>query len=165
MHCGKETRLKTSQNPFYLSSVNILHIYSPIDTACALGLIVIGNWHVCVSLQKLNPVMLNPYAAGGYFGQYKMMQKAVKWSKPWHTGTHLRVLSESITMNTKITRFKGFSKNFASLCFGWKSPQHWKGYRVPPEIVAWIYDTYYNSFGIEIDFTKYLKESYEECSK
>ena len=39
---------------------------------------------------------LNPYAAGGYFGHYKIMQiKPEKLLKPWHMDTHLRVLKES----------------------------------------------------------------------
>ena len=37
-------------------------------------------------------VAVNPYAGGGQFCQYKMMQKPEKWLKPWHMGTHLRVL-------------------------------------------------------------------------
>ena len=35
-------------------------------------------------------------------------------------GTHLRVLSESYSMNTNMTWFSCFSKIFASLCFGRK---------------------------------------------
>ena len=53
-----------------------------------------------------NNNLLNPYAAGGYFVQYEMKQKPVKWLKPWHMGTHLRVLSESYPMNTKFTGFR-----------------------------------------------------------
>ena len=42
-------------------------------------------------------------------------------------------------MNTNKTRFRWFSKKFASLCFGRKLPQHWKGLslgrlRVSPEV-------------------------------
>ena len=51
---------------------------------------------------------LNPYAAGGLFGQYKKMQKNVKLLKPWQMGTHLRVLGESFQMNTKTTGFRCF---------------------------------------------------------
>ena len=46
-----------------------------------------------------------------------MMQKTEKWQKPWHMGTHLKVLIESFQMNTNMTGFKFFSKNFASLHF------------------------------------------------
>ena len=47
--------------------------------------------------------------------------------KPWHMGTHLKVLTESFLMSTNMTGFRCFSKIFASLCFGQKLPQHWKG--------------------------------------
>ena len=49
-----------------------------------------------------------------------------KWLKPWHMGTHLRVLSKGFPMNTNLTGFRWFSTIFASLCFGRKQPQHWK---------------------------------------
>ena len=44
-------------------------------------------------------------------------------------GTHLRLLGESYPMNTNMTGFRWLSKIFASLCFGQKQLQHWKGYR------------------------------------
>ena len=50
----------------------------------------------------------------------KRCKKPEKWLKPWQTGTHLRVLSESFPRNTNMTGFNWFSKIFASLCFGWK---------------------------------------------
>ena len=31
--------------------------------------------------------------------------------------------------------------------------------RIPPSIVVWICDTFENNFGIDNDFTKYLRES------
>ena len=43
-----------------------------------------------------------------------------KWLKPWHMGTHLKVLSETFPMNTNMTGFRWFSKLFASLCVGRK---------------------------------------------
>ena len=46
--------------------------------------------------------------------------------KPWHMGTHLRVLSESYLISTNITGFRWFSKILASLCFGRTYSQHWK---------------------------------------
>ena len=62
----------------------------------------------------------NPYAAGGLFCQYKMMQKKPeKWLKPSLMGTHLRVLSKSFSMSTNMAGFRWFLKIFASLCFGW----------------------------------------------
>ena len=51
-----------------------------------------------------------------------------KWLKPWHMGTHLRVLCKSYPMNTNKTGFRWFSKIFAPLRFGRKYPQHWKGW-------------------------------------
>ena len=52
---------------------------------------------------------------------------ATKWRKnpefflkPWHMGTHLKVLCKTFSINTNMTGFKCFSKTFASLCFGWK---------------------------------------------
>ena len=39
-----------------------------------------------------------------------MMRNNWKWLKPWHVGTHLRVLSESYPMNTNVTGFRWFSK-------------------------------------------------------
>ena len=56
----------------------------------------------------------------------KWCKKSEKWLKPWHMGTHLRVLSISYPMDTNMTGFRWFSKNFASLWFGRKQPQHWK---------------------------------------
>ena len=35
---------------------------------------------------------VDPYAAGGEFGQYKMMQKIEKWLQPWDMGTHMNAL-------------------------------------------------------------------------
>ena len=35
--------------------------------------------------------------------------------------------------------------------------------RVPPAIVVWIYDTFYNNFGFENDFNESLKESCLYC--
>ena len=43
----------------------------------------------------------------------KLFKKAEKLLKPWHMGTHLRVLSESFPMNTNMTEFRRFSKPFA----------------------------------------------------
>ena len=45
----------------------------------------------------------------------------------WHPGTRVLIWEHSarIQMNTNMTGFRWFSKTFASLCFGWKWPQHW----------------------------------------
>ena len=54
---------------------------------------------------------INPYCAGGLYGQYKMMKKPkIKCLKPWHMGTPLRVLSKSYPMNTNMVEFRWFSK-------------------------------------------------------
>ena len=41
-----------------------------------------------------------------------------KWLKPWHMGTHLRVLSESYPMNINMIGFRWFSKVFG-LALDW----------------------------------------------
>ena len=46
------------------------------------------------------------------------IKKTEKLLKPWHMGTHLRVLSQSYLMNNNMTGFRWFSKIVASLCFG-----------------------------------------------
>ena len=43
------------------------------------------------------------------------MEKRGKLLKPWHMGTHLRVLSESYPMTTDMAGFRWFSKNSVSL--------------------------------------------------
>ena len=64
-----------------------------------------------------NP-MINPYATGGSFSQFKMMQKEMTETLAY--GTNLRILSESFPMNTNMTGFRCFSKIFAFLFFGRK---------------------------------------------
>ena len=69
---------------------------------------VFNNFRHCLRLT----IRLNPYVAGGKYGQYKMIQKTwKKLLKPWQMGTHLRVLSESYPMNTNMTGFRWFSKS------------------------------------------------------
>ena len=46
-------------------------------------------------------ILENPYAAGGLFGQYKMMRK----TETLAYGTYLRVLNVSFPMSTNMTRF------------------------------------------------------------
>ena len=58
-----------------------------------------------------------------YFFYWNILQntkKQKKWLKPWHMGTHLKVLSDSYPMNTNMAGFRWFPKIFASLCFGRK---------------------------------------------
>ena len=64
--------------------------------------------------------IFNPYAAGGQLANTKWCKNPGKWPKPWHVGTHLRVLSESYPMNTNLTGFRWFSRIFVSLRFVWK---------------------------------------------
>ena len=59
--------------------------------------------------------------AGNNTWASKMMQKTEKWLKPWHMGTHLRVLIESYPMNTNMTRFRWFWQVFAS----WHKSSSW----------------------------------------
>ena len=48
-----------------------------------------------MSVNGLNLLPLNPYAGGGKFDHHEMMHtNSEKWLRPWHMGTHLRVLSE-----------------------------------------------------------------------
>ena len=51
------------------------------------------------------------------FDKYKMMQKHAKRLKPWHIGTHLRVLSDSFALNTNMTGFRMFLKNRCPCAF------------------------------------------------
>ena len=60
---------------------------------------------------------LNPYAAGGEFGQYGMIQKTWKNDKLRHMGTHIRVLGESYLMNTNMTGLGLVFKNLCLLVF------------------------------------------------
>ena len=55
-----------------------------------------------------------------YLTNTKWCKKPEKGLKLQVTGTHLRELNESFPMNTNMTRFRRFSKIFASLFFGWK---------------------------------------------
>ena len=51
----------------------------------------------------------------------KWCKNMKEWLKPWHMGTHLRVLSKSFLMNTNLTGLRWFSEIFASSCFGQNS--------------------------------------------
>ena len=42
----------------------------------------------------------------------KLGKKPEKSLKPWHIGTHMKVLSESYQVNTNMTGFRWFSKIF-----------------------------------------------------
>ena len=49
------------------------------------------------------------------FAKAKYCKNSEKSLKPWHVGTHLRVLSESYLMTTNMSGFTCFSKIFAFL--------------------------------------------------
>ena len=52
--------------------------------------------HSCLTLMPLGADLANT----------KWCKKTKKWPKPWHMGSHLRVLSESYPINTKMTGFR-----------------------------------------------------------
>ena len=62
---------------------------------------------------------------GTNFTTTKWCKNPVKSLKPWHMGTHLRVLGQYYPMNTNMTGFRWVSEIVASLCFGWKWPKNW----------------------------------------
>ena len=70
---------------------------------CVLGLTV-GNR----SSSALEGLTLTLLVAN--FANTKWCKKTRKWLKPWHIGTHLRVLSESYLMNTNMTGFGWLSR-------------------------------------------------------
>ena len=53
----------------------------------------------------------------------KWGKKPAKWLKPWHVGTHLRVLSESFLMNTNMIGLDGFQK-WLKMTEKWLKPWH-----------------------------------------
>ena len=93
----------------------------------------------------------------------KWWQKAEKWLKPWQMGTHLRVLSETIPMNTSMTGLRCFH-NFLPFCAFDEINHSRKGLtnlclKVTLEIVVWNFATFDNNLLIKNYFTKYLKKS------
>ena len=87
----------------------------------------------------------------------KIFKKPEKWWNPWCLGTHLRVLRDSYPMNTKLTGFRWFSKDFASLCFGWTllyDLSCWKRCKNPflPYLDLWYFwkITYLSIINLEI---------------
>ena len=83
-----------------------------------LGMSYKGNNMITCLVVNPDRKIFNPYAAGGLFGQYKMMQKKIKKKlEPWQTGTHPRVLSDSFPMNTNMIGF-GCTLDESSLSTG-----------------------------------------------
>ena len=102
--------------------------YKEKSQGVVVGLDLCGDPSVSKTPSSSTPHPHNPYAAGGYFGQYNMITKNLNNKRTErHLGTHLRVLGESYPINTNMTEFRWFPKIFTSLCFGQMKPQHWKG--------------------------------------
>ena len=79
-------------------------------------------------LQETNFFLaLTPMLVVANLAYTKWCIKPERWPKPWHLGTHLKVLSSTYPLNTNMTGLRWFSEIFASVCFGRKEPQHWKG--------------------------------------
>ena len=54
-------------------------------------------------------ISFNPFAAGyTYLTNTELCRKPEKCLKPWHMGTHRRVLRESYPMHTNMTGFRWF---------------------------------------------------------
>ena len=64
---------------------------------------------------------LHPYAAGGYFSQYKIMQKSWKIIETSANGYSSESILSKSSMNTNMTGLRWFSEIFASLYYGWNS--------------------------------------------
>ena len=60
-------------------------------------------------------ISIIPYVAGSSFSQNKMWKKAEKWQKPWHMGTHMRVLSQSYLMNINMAGIRWLSNILVGL--------------------------------------------------
>ena len=67
-----------------------------------------------------SPKLTLPMLQVANLANTKWCKKPEKWMEPCWIGTHLRVLSESYSMNTNMTGFRRFSKIFPSYCFGRK---------------------------------------------
>ena len=105
------------------------HGYSSKSTQCELSnkyqhdrvKMVLKNICVLVLWTKVALAMvgwnLMPLVAN--LANAKWCKKTWSWLKPWHMGTHLRVLSQSYPMNTNTTGLRWLSKIFDSLFFGW----------------------------------------------
>ena len=63
---------------------------------------------------------LNPYAAGGYFCQYKMMQNSWKMTETLAYGYSSESTPWELSNEYQHGRVKIFPKVFAFLCIGWK---------------------------------------------
>ena len=106
--------------PISLIPLSLSYPSSPVFT-WKLLLSTIRWVHVpgAASSQRVKPLtsLMLPLAN---LANTKWCKRPKKWYKPWHMGTHLKVLSERYPMSTNMTGFRWFSKCFASLCFGRK---------------------------------------------
>ena len=97
-----------------------LHWKSPLPSTwlllAASGFSDTLPWYTVASKQTNITLTLMLLVAN--LANTKSGKKPGKLLKPWHMGTHLRVLSESYLMNNNMARFL---KVFASLCFRWSS--------------------------------------------
>ena len=76
------------------------------------------RWHLTWRTPGMNRLTLMVLVAKLACTKYH--KNPGKSLKPWHMGTHLRVLREGYQMSTNMTGFRWFSKIFVFLCFGRK---------------------------------------------
>ena len=82
-------------------------------------LIATNNSTYCpVRTFEVNLLFLTLMLLVANFSNTQWCKKPEKWLKPWHMGTHLRVLSESSLMGTNMTGFRRFSELFAFFSHG-----------------------------------------------
>ena len=74
-------------------------------------------------------------------------------------GTHIRVLSKSHPLDTNMTGFKWFSKDFCIFVLWAKVASALEGLRLLLDVVVWISNTFDDNFGTKNDCTKYFKEN------
>ena len=61
-------------------------------------------------------MVLNPYVAGGYFGQYKMMQKSLEFIETWANGYSSDITQQELSNEYQYDRVLMVLKIFVSLC-------------------------------------------------
>ena len=101
--------------PHYMLRVSLMCL-AYFFKVLSMGVCKTRQWEMAGQLvQELTLMLLV-----ANFACTKWCKNPEKRLKPWHIGTHLRVLSESFQMNTNMTGFRWFSKIFVSLCLGRK---------------------------------------------
>ena len=91
---------------------------------CARVIVILKSGllhHFVLSKLATSSIRVNPYAGGGLFSQYKhkTCKNPEKRLKPWHIGTHLRVLLQGYPMNTNTTGLRWSSQIFAFMHVHW----------------------------------------------